>query len=62
MVKKMDQISILGTGYVGLCTAVCFADKGYNVLTSTYNEKNIELINNGIPPFYECLVYCNTEP
>jgi UDPglucose 6-dehydrogenase len=53
MVKKMHRISILGTGYVGLCTAVCFADKGYNVLTSTYNEKNIKLINRGIPPFYE---------
>ncbi len=49
----MYKISILGTGYVGLCTAVCFADKGYHVLASTYNEKNIKLINNGIPPFYE---------
>jgi UDPglucose 6-dehydrogenase len=53
VVKKLYRISILGTGYVGLCTAVCFADKGYNVLTSTYNEKNIRLINSGIPPFFE---------
>ncbi|MFQ6074801.1 MAG: UDP-glucose dehydrogenase family protein [Candidatus Bathyarchaeia archaeon] len=49
----MYRISILGTGYVGLSTAVCFASRGYDVITSTYSKDKIELINRGIPPFYE---------
>lgn len=49
----MYRLSIIGTGYVGLCIAVCFADRGYRVITSDLNKKNIELINNGIAPFYE---------
>jgi len=47
------RISIVGTGYVGLCTAVGFASKGYDVITSTYNPKKAELINKGTPPFFE---------
>ena len=47
------NISIVGTGYVGLCTAVGFASKGYKVITSTHNPEKASLINKGIPPFYE---------
>jgi len=47
------RISIVGTGYVGLCTAVGFASKGYNVLTSTHDPKKASLINKGTPPFHE---------
>jgi len=50
---KSPSISIIGTGYVGLCTAVGFASKGYRVLTSTHDAKKVALINKGIPPFYE---------
>jgi len=50
---KKPSISIVGTGYVGLCTAVCFAFKGYNVITSTHEAKNAASINRGIPPFHE---------
>jgi len=32
---KKPKISVLGIGYVGLCTAVGFASKGYNVTAST---------------------------
>lgn len=48
-----ESISIVGTGFVGLCTAVGFASKGYNVITSTSDQKKAALINKGIPPFYE---------
>jgi len=49
----MYKISIVGTGYVGLCTAVCLAAKGYKVITSTHDPKKASLINRGIPPFHE---------
>ncbi len=47
------RISIIGTGFVGLVTAVCFADRGIKTICSTRNVKNAELINKGIAPFYE---------
>lgn len=47
------SISIIGTGYVGLCTAVVFASKGYNVITSEQDHKKAASINEGIPPFFE---------
>ena len=50
---KKPQISIVGTGYVGLCTAVGFTTKGYKVITSTSDHKKAAMINQGIPPFYE---------
>jgi len=50
---KKPSISIVGTGYVGLCTAVCFAFEGYKVITSTHEAKNAGSINRGIPPFHE---------
>lgn len=46
-------ISIVGTGYVGLCTAVGFASKGYKVVTSTHDSEKAKLINEGTPPFFE---------
>ena len=49
----MRAISVVGTGYVGLSTAVCFAARGYNVIASTYDVDKIRLINDKIPPFYE---------
>jgi len=50
---KPYSISIVGTGYVGLCTAVGFASKGYKVITSTRNKEKASLINKGMPPFHE---------
>lgn len=50
---SLKRISIIGTGYVGLCTAVGFASKGYEVIASTHNREKVVLINKGVPPFYE---------
>jgi len=47
------RISIVGTGYVGLCTAVGFASKGYEVITSTHNPEKAHLINSGTSPLFE---------
>jgi UDP-glucose 6-dehydrogenase len=41
------NISIVGTGYVGLSTAVGFASKGYKVITSTHDNEKASKINEG---------------
>ncbi len=51
--KKQSKISVIGSGYVGLCTAVALASKGYSVLACDVDETKIEKINKGIPPFHE---------
>jgi UDPglucose 6-dehydrogenase len=50
---KKQTISVLGIGYVGLCTAVGFASRGYNVIASTHDAEKAAKINKGIPPFHE---------
>ena len=47
------RVSILGTGFIGLCSAACFSDKDIKVLASTHNEKKANLINDGKAPFFE---------
>ncbi len=47
------SVSILGTGFIGLCSAACFAEKDIKVLASTHNEKKANMINEGKAPFYE---------
>ena len=46
-------ISVIGLGHVGLCTAVCFAARGYKVISSDIETNKVELIGKGVPPFYE---------
>src|SRR3972149_5166112 len=50
---KKQNISVLGIGYVGLCTAVGFASKGYTVIASTHDAEKAAKITKGIPPFHE---------
>ncbi len=50
--RKLN-ISVLGIGYVGLCTAVGFASKKYTVIASTHDAEKAEKINKGISPFHE---------
>jgi len=40
-------------GYVGLCTAVAFASKGYTIIASETDTEKANMINRSIPPFYE---------
>jgi UDPglucose 6-dehydrogenase len=47
------KISIIGSGYVGLVTAVCFAELGNKVICLDVDEEKVEMINQGEPPFYE---------
>jgi UDPglucose 6-dehydrogenase len=47
------NISIIGTGYVGLVSSVCFAKLGNNVICVDIDKKKIDKINKGISPIYE---------
>jgi UDPglucose 6-dehydrogenase len=51
--KNRPKISIIGAGYVGLCTAVGFSSKGYNVTACEVDRAKARKINQGIPPFHE---------
>jgi UDPglucose 6-dehydrogenase len=50
---KKRRISIIGAGYLGLCTAVTLAMKGYDVTVVDSDSEKVVLINRGVPPFYE---------
>jgi UDPglucose 6-dehydrogenase len=47
------KISVIGTGYVGLVTAVCFAQAGHDVLCLDIDKKKISKLKNGECPIYE---------
>ncbi|MGE7605385.1 UDP-glucose dehydrogenase family protein [Peribacillus frigoritolerans] len=47
------KIAVAGTGYVGLVTAVCLAEKSHMVTCVDINQVKIDLMKQGIPPIYE---------
>ena len=45
--------TIIGSGYVGLVSGVCFADFGHNVICVDKDPAKIEMLNAGVMPIYE---------
>ena len=47
------NITIIGTGYVGLVTGTCFAEIGHNILCVDCDETKVKLLQEGGIPIYE---------
>jgi len=47
------NVTIFGTGYVGLVTGACLADMGHHVLCVDVDTKKVEGLKRGVIPIYE---------
>ncbi len=47
------RIAVVGSGYVGLVTGVCFADLGHEVVLVDNDEKKVEALRAGKVPIHE---------
>ncbi|NJK61938.1 MAG: UDP-glucose/GDP-mannose dehydrogenase family protein [Synechococcaceae cyanobacterium SM2_3_1] len=47
------QVSVIGTGYVGLVTGVCLATIGHHVICVDNNKSKIKALQAGAPTIYE---------
>src|SRR4030095_14022625 len=47
------NITVIGTGYVGLVTGACLADAGNNVFCLDLDENKIQRLNRGEIPIFE---------
>ena len=60
------KLCMIGTGYVGLVSGVCFSDLGNTVYCVDKNKEKIDSLNNGNVPIYEPgldeLVKKNSDP
>ena len=47
------DITIIGSGYVGLVTGVCLSDAGHKVICLDKDENKINNLSNGEVPIFE---------
>ena len=47
------KIAVIGTGYVGLVSGVCFSDFGHDVVCVDKNLAKLDMLNKGGVPIYE---------
>src|SRR5271163_595895 len=50
------RIAVVGSGYVGLVTGVCFADLGHEVVLVDNDENRVSALKNGDVPIHEQFV------
>lgn len=53
LIKKEENLALVGLGYVGMPIAVAFAKKDLNVIGYDLNKAKIELYKNGVDPTLE---------
>ncbi|PWW56362.1 UDPglucose 6-dehydrogenase [Eubacterium limosum] len=51
--ESMKNITVAGTGYVGLVAGVCFAEVGHQVLCVDVDEEKVKMMKAGKSPIYE---------
>lgn len=51
--KHVYNITVAGTGYVGLVAGVCFAEVGHQVLCVDVDEEKVKMMKAGKSPIYE---------
>ena len=51
--RNIMRVSVIGTGYVGLVTGVCFAEKGHQVTCVDVDPAKVDAINSGVSPIHE---------
>lgn len=49
----MNNIAVVGTGYVGLVTGTILSDFGHNIICVDNDEKKVSRLKNGEVPIYE---------
>ncbi|HSD63945.1 MAG TPA: 3-hydroxyacyl-CoA dehydrogenase NAD-binding domain-containing protein, partial [Ignavibacteriaceae bacterium] len=47
------NLTIVGTGYVGLVSGTCFAETGNNVICVDNDAEKVKKLKKGIVPIYE---------
>ncbi|MDD1772167.1 MAG: UDP-glucose/GDP-mannose dehydrogenase family protein [Methanomassiliicoccales archaeon] len=47
------KVSVIGTGYVGLVSGVCFSELGHDVVCVDTIKEKVDRINAGVPPIFE---------
>lgn len=47
------KIAVAGTGYVGLVTGTCLAERGHDVTCVDLDEAKIKMMESGVSPIYE---------
>ncbi|MHB9041644.1 MAG: UDP-glucose 6-dehydrogenase, partial [Melioribacteraceae bacterium] len=47
------NISVIGTGYVGLVSGTCFAEMGNQVICADNNQEKLKKLKEGVVPIYE---------
>lgn len=47
------NITVVGTGYVGLVTGVALSDIGHSVICIDIDKEKVELMKNGLSPIHE---------